>query len=55
VSTIPSALAWGKRIGLGHVSTVLRYLAQAYGEDHIALPWLQRAVHATHALGAHHG
>lgn len=49
-------MAWGQHIGLGHVGTVLRHLAQAYGEDRYRTSlWLQRAVHATQALGAAHG
>jgi len=49
-------MAWGRRIGLGHIGTVLRYLVQAYGEDRYRTSlWLQRAVHATQALKVHHG
>jgi 3-hydroxybutyryl-CoA dehydrogenase len=49
-------MAWGRRIGFAHVSTVLRHLAQAYGEDRYRTSvWLQRAVHAAQALGAGHG
>jgi 3-hydroxybutyryl-CoA dehydrogenase len=44
-------LAWGRRIGLDHVTTVLRHLAQAYGEDRYRTsPWLTRAVQAAQSL-----
>ena len=49
-------MAWGRRIGLGHVVTVLRHLAQAYGEDRYRTSlWLQRAVQAMPAAGANRG
>jgi 3-hydroxybutyryl-CoA dehydrogenase len=50
-------MAWGRRIGLAHVSAVLRHLAQAYGEDRYRTsPWLQRAVRAAEPLkGRRHG
>jgi len=49
-------MAWGKQIGLGYVATVLRHLAQAYGEDRYRTSlWLQRAVHAATPLAMHHG
>jgi len=49
-------MAWGQRIGFAHVGTVLRHLAQAYGEDRYRTSlWLQRAVHATQALGVRQG
>jgi 3-hydroxybutyryl-CoA dehydrogenase len=48
-------VAWGRQIGLGHVVTVLRHLAQAYGEDRYRTSlWLQRAVQAT-STGATRG
>jgi 3-hydroxybutyryl-CoA dehydrogenase len=44
-------LAWGRRIGLDHVATVLRHLAQAYGEDRYRTSaWLTRAVQAVQLL-----
>ena len=49
-------VAWGRRIGLEHVVTVLRHLAQAYGEDRYRTSlWLQRAVQAMPAAGANRG
>jgi 3-hydroxybutyryl-CoA dehydrogenase len=49
-------MAWGRQTGFGHITTVLRHLAQTYGEDRYRTsPWLQRAVHATQALGASRG
>jgi len=49
-------MAWGRQTGFGHIATVLRHLAQAYGEDRYRTSsWLQRAVHATQALGASRG
>jgi 3-hydroxybutyryl-CoA dehydrogenase len=49
-------MAWGQKIGLGYVATVLRHLAQAYGEDRYRTSlWLQRAVHAATPLASHHG
>jgi 3-hydroxybutyryl-CoA dehydrogenase len=49
-------MAWGRQTGFGHITTVLRHLAQTYGEDRYRTsPWLQRAVHATQALGARRG
>jgi 3-hydroxybutyryl-CoA dehydrogenase len=49
-------MAWGRRIGLAHVATVLGHLGQAYGEDRYRVsPWLRRAVHAAQPLGAAHG
>jgi 3-hydroxybutyryl-CoA dehydrogenase len=49
-------MAWGRRIGLGHVVIVLRHLAQAYAEDRYRSSlWLQRAVHAAQPLRAVHG
>jgi 3-hydroxybutyryl-CoA dehydrogenase len=49
-------MAWGQKIGLGYVATVLRHLAQAYREDRYRTSlWLQRAVHAATPLASHHG
>jgi len=49
-------MAWGRQIGLDHVVTVLRHLAQAYAEDRYRSSlWLQRAVHAAQPLGARRG
>jgi len=49
-------VAWGRRVGLGHVVAVLRHLAQAYGEDRYRTSlWLQRAVQAIPAAGANRG
>ena len=49
-------MAWGRLTGFGHITTVLRHLAQAYGEDRYRTsPWLQRTVHAAHTLGATRG
>jgi 3-hydroxybutyryl-CoA dehydrogenase len=49
-------LAWGRRVGLGHIGMVLQHLARAYGEDRYRTSlWLQRAVHATRILGQRHG
>jgi 3-hydroxybutyryl-CoA dehydrogenase len=37
-------MAWGRQIGPAYVATVLRHLAQAYGEDRYRTSlWLQRA------------
>jgi 3-hydroxybutyryl-CoA dehydrogenase len=44
-------MAWGRRIGLGHIACVLRHLAEAYGEDRYRTSlWLKRAVHAAAAI-----
>ncbi len=49
-------MAWGRRIGFAHVATVLRHLAESYGEDRYRSSlWLQRAVHAAQPLEARHG
>jgi len=49
-------MAWGQRIGLGHVAAVVRHLGQGYGEDRYRTSlWLQRAVHATRMMGMPHG
>ncbi len=49
-------MAWGRRIGLAHVATVIGHLGQAYGEDRYRVsPWLRRAVHAAQPLGRLHG
>jgi 3-hydroxybutyryl-CoA dehydrogenase len=49
-------MAWGRQVGLDHVLTVLRNLAQAYGEDRYrASLWLQRAVQAMQPLERSHG
>jgi 3-hydroxybutyryl-CoA dehydrogenase len=48
-------MAWGRRIGFAHVATLLRHLAQAYGEDRYRCSlWLQRTVQAEQPLGARH-
>jgi len=49
-------MAWGRRIGLAHVATVMRHLSQACGEDRYRLSlWLQRAVQAAQPLERRHG
>jgi 3-hydroxybutyryl-CoA dehydrogenase len=49
-------IAWGRRIGFRHVATVLRHLAQAYGEERYRTSlWVQRAIHAEESLGAQRG
>ena len=56
VNYLIGPMAWGRRVGFGHVATVLRHLAQAYGEDRYSTSlWIQRAVHAERSLGAHRG
>lgn len=43
-------LAWGRRVGLDYVATVLTHLSQGYGEDRYRVsPWLQaRALEVGH-------
>jgi 3-hydroxybutyryl-CoA dehydrogenase len=49
-------MAWGRRIGLSHVLTVMQHLAQAYGDGRYRPSvWLQRAVHGAASLEVHHG
>jgi len=49
-------MAWGRKIGLGHVAAVLHHLTDAYGEDRYRIsPWLRRAVQAAQPIGATHG
>ena len=44
-------VAWGRKIGLGHVVNVLGHLASAYGEDRYRTSlWLRRAVQAAAPL-----
>ena len=48
-------LAWGRRVGYAHVVSVLRHLANCYGEDRYRVsPWLQRAVFAAQPLESRH-
>ena len=48
-------LAWGRRIGYAHVVSVLRHLANCYGEDRYRVsPWLQRTVFAAQPLESRH-
>jgi 3-hydroxybutyryl-CoA dehydrogenase len=49
-------MAWGCRIGLPHVLTVMQYLAQAYGDGRYRPSvWLQRAVRSAAPVEVHHG
>ncbi len=56
VNCVVGPMAWGLRMGLAHVATVLGQRAQACGEDRGRIsPWLRRAVHAALPLGGAHG
>jgi 3-hydroxybutyryl-CoA dehydrogenase len=49
-------MAWGRRVGLAWVASVLGHLSEAYGEDRYRVsPWLRRAVQAGQPLGGRHG